>query len=75
VSPLNDPALAFIAGWAACVLFIAAWEWIGGIIEQSRPHSVSERDSNRCPWPVNDEAERAVSFSEYRPSHSKGDTA
>lgn len=70
---LNDPAFTFIMGWASCVLFIAAWEWIGAAIEQSRPNSVSDRHRDSCPWPSDDEA--AVRLAEYHPVHSRGDKA
>lgn len=67
MSILNDPAFTFIMGWAACVLFIAAWEWIGTAIEQSRPNSVSERHRDACLWPSDDEADRVVRLGDQHP--------
>jgi hypothetical protein len=73
MTPLNDPGLAFIAGWASCVLFIAAWEIVSGLLE--RRETLTQGERHPCPWPVDDEAERAVRLSEYHPLHNRGDKA
>jgi hypothetical protein len=68
MTPLNDPGLAFIAGWASCVLFIAAWELVSRLLE--RRETLTQGERHPCPWPVDDEAERAVRLCEFQGSHS-----
>lgn len=48
-----DPGLAFILGWASCVLFIAAWEYAQDWIDR---HDLTDDEivhhGDPCPWDV-----------------------
>jgi hypothetical protein len=71
MTDLLTHGLAFVLGWTACVLFIAAFELPHRLIDFAAEKLRDDAGGHKpCPWPCDDEAERDGLLAEFHPFHS-----